>query len=471
VKYKQLLGNSLVAFFAQGVGTLAGLVTALIVPKVLGIVGFGYWQLFIFYTSYIGFFHLGLNDGAYLKSGGVSRAQIDKRLSNSVFWVGMAYQSAFVLVASVIVWTSSADSDRKLVLFSSAAVLILLNSAAYLGFIFQAMNETKLYSYSIIVDRFIFAALVIVGVAMRVSDFRFYIGAFIVGKLLSLMYCVVKGWDFFRSGLVPFLEASREALDDIRVGSKLMFANIASMLILGVVRFAIDGHWGIVVFGKVSFALSLAMFIMQFVMQVSMVLFPALRQSSAQERRRVYRTMSEILDLLMPFVFVLYFPMVMVLDRWLPQYHQSFFYFALLLPICIFDGKMDVTCTTFFKVLRNERLLLVINLAMLLLSAVLTWVQVSLFDSLIGVLLSVVGVLILRSIVSEMILNREMGLSFPITIVAPIMLSVLFVLSVVLLPSLWALVVNSLAYGIGLIVFRGRLQGIAEKINAMKTHG
>lgn len=470
VKYKQLLGNSLVAFLAQGVGTLASLVTAVIVPKVLGVVGFGYWQLFIFYTSYVGFFHLGLCDGAYLKLGGVSRTDIDKRRSNSVFWIGMAYQSIFVVIASVMVWMSSADSDRKLVLFSSVVVLLLLNAATYLGYIFQAMNETKLYSYSVIVDRFAFAVLVIICVAFRVKDFRFYIGSFIIGKILSLIYCVVKGRDFFHSGLVPFRAAVKEALDDIRVGSKLMFANVAGMLILGVVRFAIDGHWGIVVFGKVSFALSLAMFIMQFVMQVSMVLFPALRRSSSQEQRRLYRAMSEILDLVMPFVFVLYFPIVMILDRWLPQYHQSFFYFAILLPICIFDGKMDITCTTFFKVLRRERLLLAINVSILLLIILLTWIQVSLFDSLIGVLLSAVGVLILRSIASEIILNREMNLSFPITIVVPIALSVLFVLSVVLLPTLWALAANCFAYVVALVAFRKQLQGIGKQISRMRVH-
>jgi O-antigen/teichoic acid export membrane protein len=269
---------------------------------------------------------------------------------------------------------------------------------------------------------------------------------------------------------VPFRAAVKEALDDIRVGSKLMFANVAGMLILGVVRFAIDGHWGIVVFGKVSFALSLAMFIMQFVMQVSMVLFPALRRSSSQEQRRLYRAMSEILDLVMPFVFVLYFPIVMILDRWLPQYHQSFFYFAILLPICIFDGKMDITCTTFFKVLRRERLLLSINVSILLLSILLTWIQVSLFDSLIGVLLSAVAVLILRSIASEIILNREMDLSFPITIVVPIALSVLFVLSVVLLPTIWALVANCFAYVVVLAAFRKQLQGIGKQISRMRVH-
>jgi O-antigen/teichoic acid export membrane protein len=239
VKYKQLLGNSLIAFCSQGIGTLASIATALLVPKVLGVVGFGFWQLFIFYTSYVGFFHLGLCDGAYLKLGGVQRREIDKPRSNSVFWLGMGYQSIFVLLASLIIWISSADLDRKLVLFSSAVVLILVNASTYLGYMFQAMNETRLYSYSVIVDRLAFAVLVISCVLLRVSDFRFYIASFIAGKSLSLFYCIIKGW-FFRSGTIPLPDTFKETLDDIRVGSKLIFANTASMLILGVVRFAID---------------------------------------------------------------------------------------------------------------------------------------------------------------------------------------------------------------------------------------
>jgi O-antigen/teichoic acid export membrane protein len=465
VKLKELLGNSIVAFLSQGIGTLASLITALIVPKVLGVGGFGYWQLFIFYTSYVGFFHLGLCDGAYLKLGGIQRGVINKPHVNAVFWVGMLYQSVFVLVASAIIWTSSANLDRKVVLFSSAAVLILVNAATYLGYVFQAMNETKLYSYSVIVDRSIFAMLVVICVFLQVTDFRFYVASFLIGKVFSLAYCVTKGADFFRSGLEPFYSAIKEAFDDIRVGSKLMFANVASMLILGVVRFAIDGHWGIVIFGEVSFALSLATLVMQFVSQMSMVLFPVLRLSQPEGQRRIYRTMSEILDLLMPIVFILYFPAVMILDRWLPQYHQSFLYFGFLLPICIFDGKMDITCATFFKVLRRERLLLIINVVMLSLSAFLTWLQVCVFESLTGVLVSVVVVIVLRSLVSEAILNKQMKLSFPLTILVPIALSLVFAASAMKLTTINALVLNCCAYALVMVVFRNRLSTIAMDVH------
>ena len=42
----------------------------LIIPKLIGVEEYGYWQLYIFYTSYIGFLHFGWNDGIYLRYGG-----------------------------------------------------------------------------------------------------------------------------------------------------------------------------------------------------------------------------------------------------------------------------------------------------------------------------------------------------------------------------------------------------------------
>ena len=77
--YKKLLENFSVAIISQGVGFILSAITALIVPKVLGITEYGYWQLFIFYTSYTGFFHLGLNDGFYLLKSGQTRNSLDER--------------------------------------------------------------------------------------------------------------------------------------------------------------------------------------------------------------------------------------------------------------------------------------------------------------------------------------------------------------------------------------------------------
>ena len=48
--------------------------------KLIGVEKYGYWQLYLFYTSYVGFFQLGWNDGIYLRYGGEDYNNLDKGL-------------------------------------------------------------------------------------------------------------------------------------------------------------------------------------------------------------------------------------------------------------------------------------------------------------------------------------------------------------------------------------------------------
>lgn len=93
--YRSILSNFSVALGAQGLSTLVGLLTSLIVPKLLGVADFGYWQLFIFYTTYLSLFTLGLNDGVYLIEGGKRRDETNKKQLASQFWVECGYQFIF----------------------------------------------------------------------------------------------------------------------------------------------------------------------------------------------------------------------------------------------------------------------------------------------------------------------------------------------------------------------------------------
>jgi hypothetical protein len=74
MNFNTLARNIAVAFLAQGVSFFASIAMSLLVPKVLGVETYGYWQLFGFYASYSGFFMLGLNDGIYLIEGGKTRS-------------------------------------------------------------------------------------------------------------------------------------------------------------------------------------------------------------------------------------------------------------------------------------------------------------------------------------------------------------------------------------------------------------
>ena len=63
MNYSSIARNTMIAFAAQFISLSVSVVMSLLVPKIVGVADYGYWQLFMFYTTYSGFFHLGLNDG------------------------------------------------------------------------------------------------------------------------------------------------------------------------------------------------------------------------------------------------------------------------------------------------------------------------------------------------------------------------------------------------------------------------
>ena len=443
---------------------LVSIVMALVVPKVLSVNEYGYWQLFIFYTSYAGFFLFGLNDGVYLLNGGKLRNEIDKSSIGSQFRLGVLSQMLLGVILALFSLYFASDTDRLFVLVSFSVYLVAANISGYLGYVFQSMNETRLFSFSVVLDRLAFLAPLLVMVFLRVSDFRPYVIAYLVSKAISLAWCCWEARDILSAPPLGVPEAVRESIASIRVGFKLMIANVADMLILGVARALVDAVWGIEAFGRVSFSLSLVNFFITFVTQASMVLFPALRQSGEGERRAVYRGMRDAMEVAFPAVYALYFPMAWLLSAWLPQYAESMRWLAVLLPVCVFNTKMDVCCTTYFKVLRQERVLLAVNVVTVAASAVTSLAGVFALGSLEAVLVGAVCCIAARSAWSELRLDREMGVGRSPMLAPELLLTAAFVALALLLPGAWALLAYCALYGAYLVANRGEVASIVVRV-------
>lgn len=439
MNYKKLVTNALVAFSAQGISLVVSFVMSLLVPKVLGVASYGYWQLFIFYAGYSGFFHFGLNDGVYLVEGGKSRNEINKVIINSQFRVAVWLQVLIGAIVCLLSVVTSPEEERVFVIYAFSFYTVISNLQLYLGYVFQAMNETKLFSFSTMLDRLIFLVPLLACVVLHVSDFRTYIVLYCFSRLCSLAYCCWQGRDFFKAGVLSCKKSVRLAASSIRIGFGLMLANVANILILGIARALVDYAWGIEAFGCVSFSLSMVNFFTSFVSQASMVLFPALRQGSEDERRSFYQAIRDAMEVFFPGIYMFYFPMVELLSAWLPQYAESMGYFALLLPVCVFNTKMDICCTTYFKVLRKEKLLLAVNVATVVGSAIFSLIGVYCLDSIEAVLIGAVTCIVLRSFFSERYLNnclhalpthnplQEVALTFAfivLTLRAPVLIAI-----------------------------------------------
>lgn len=467
MNYRNIAKNFSIAVISQGVSLAMSILTSLLVPKILGVEQYGYWQLFIFYIGYCGLFQLGLDDGVYLINGGNTRETLDKKSINSQFWYGLVYQVAISVAVAAIALFGDFGPERQFVLCCTAVFVIVQNAAYYFGYILQALDETKRFSYSIMVERFIYLVPLAILLITRVVDFRPYVIAYIFSSVCQLIYICSHTRDVLTAGILDIRTGYSEVAKSIRAGSKLMLANAASTLILGAARFVIDGTWGIKTFGELSLALSMVNFFLNFMSQASMVLFPALRRSSEQELGRFFVHTSELMSLLFPAVYVLYFPLVTILSWWLPQYANSFIFLAYLLPVCVFDSKMNITCTTYMKVKRREGKLLAINATTAGIAAILCVVSAHVFGSVHLVISSAVVAIIGRSFYTENLIYKELGLGKQ-EVLAPweIAITIMFVLVTAALSPIAALLIYSGAYCCYLLAFKKKTH---ELLGALKS--
>ena len=406
---KRILRNILYAFAAQGISLLLSVLTSLILPKFFDKANYGYWSLFLFYTGYTGFFHFGLNDGVYLKIGGIEYADMDKKLLGAQFRFGALFQS--IIGIGIVLWAVLAgnSADAQFVFIMTAVYMLLYNLTLYLGCIFQAANETRLYSMSVMIDKIVFMAAILALFVLKSSDYKVYVWLYMAAKLCAMIYCVYKGREVVFAGRIPMSDTVKETLDSMKIGINLTIANIASNLILGGGRFIIDRYWGIEDFGEVSFSLTLTNFFLLFVSQISMVLFPALRQIDEKRQKELFDMSKHVLNVILPVVFLAYIPAKELLRLWLPQYEVSLAYMAILLPMCIFDGKMNLVCATYFKVLRKERFLLCVNLFSMALSVCLCLLGAYGLHSIDAIILFMVCAIGVRYFISQIFLEKLLG--------------------------------------------------------------
>lgn len=403
--------NLAFSFSSQGLQFVQSVLMSLLIPKVLGIEEFGFWQLFIFYTQYGGFFHLGLNDGVTLKIGGdyyesLNFASLGVQLRLSII-------SQILFLLPFLIWgVNSVNSQRCFVSILSCIFILTNNISSFLSYVFQATNRIKEYSFSRVIDTVCFLIFLAFFLIIKVSDFRCYVIIYLLGRFLGLVYCGVEAreilWHFiFQSyNNVYFYNF----ISNVKNGLSLVLANIASMLILGFGRFLVDKVYGIESFSKISFMIMIANFFLTFLNQASLVLFPELRRRDYSKQRNFFVKTSKVFASVAPLFLLFYFPIAYVLPMWLPDYSDSLVYLLFLLPLCFFDGKMQLVGNTMFKVINDMRGLLFCNFFSLCLSIGLVSLSIFVLKNILFAVISMLIAIIIRGYMADFIMRKKMVL-------------------------------------------------------------
>ncbi|MGO4694205.1 lipopolysaccharide biosynthesis protein [Paenibacillus sp. 2TAB26] len=452
IKARSFINNFSYTITANFISLLISVLVVLIVPKLIGVEDYGYWQLYVFYASYVGFLQFGWTDGIYLRYGGAEYNEIDKRLFFSQFWMLVCSQ---IIIAGLIIIPTlnlSDNIDRQFVLVMVSLCMIVMGTRAMLVFILQATNRIKEYSQIIMIDRVLYCFLIVAFILAGIRDYELLISADLIGKFISLLCAMFYCRDIVYQKISNVLFNVRETFENISVGIKLMFANIASMLIIGVVRFGIERSWDISTFGKVSLTLNISNFVMLFINAVGIIMFPVLRRTSEERLPNIYVSMRDFLMVILLAALLLYFPLNATLSAWLPKYSDSLKYMALLFPLSVYEGKTALLTNTYLKTLRKEKLMLKINMISLILSVGITIFTTILNENLNLAIVSIVLLLAIRSILAEFYLSKILGISIYKDTFLDLLMTVYFILIAWYINTWIAVILYAIAYLVYFII-------------------
>lgn len=421
-----LVKNMSYSLLANLFSMIVSVLSVLVLPKILSGEGYGYYQLYIFYSGYVGYLQLGWIDGIYLRYGG----QYFDKLEKDKFCSQIKLFTIFTLLLSflIVVLSFSFVKSYSLICIMIAIYTLLYLPRTLLQTILQTTNQIREYAKITLFGRTIFGILILILALLKCNNYIYYVLSDIIGRLVALILSMIYCSSLIFTKQEKISKAIKEAKDNMHVGINLMLSNLASLLIIGIVRFFIQLKWDVVTFGKVSLTVSISNLLLIFITAISVTLFPMLKRAEKSKLMPYYNKIQTITITLILFCMIFYYPLSRILTYWISNYSESIKYVALLFPMCLYECKMNLLINTYLKTLRKEKQMLTINIIMIIISLIASMVVIFVFENLNLAILLIMILSMIRCIISEIYLSKVMEFSVWKEIISEALMSLVFIL-------------------------------------------
>ena len=448
VSNRKIAVNLIMSVLAQIISIVVSFILGFIVPKYIDEFQYSYWQTFILYVGYVGVFHFGLLDGIVLRYSQYDFDELDKPRVRSQFQLLLTFNSILTLIGCIVSAFLFDIVTKEIVILVSIGV-ITKNIFTYTSYSFQITNRITKYAVLVIAQRAVYAIFIVILLACRVNNFMWYCIADLFGDVFAIFLGAIFNRGMYFGKALPIAECFKEAWLNISSGIMLMVANFSSSLLVGGAKMMIQWRWDELVFGQVSFSFSVSNLFLTFVTAISVVLFPSLKRLKEEELPDIYTKIRNVISPLLFFAMIVYFPGCWILEKWLPNYTDSLVYLGILLPIIIFSSKVSLLTNNYLKAYRKEKLMLVINVVSVLLGMAIFAIGAYILNNLEFVLYSLVTVIMLRSVASEIAVTRIIKKNISKDFIVEFAMTVAFIAAVRCLDLWWA----CLAYACALVVY------------------
>ncbi|WP_162848611.1 oligosaccharide flippase family protein [Paenibacillus nanensis] len=366
---KRGIVNTIYVIGAQSVSFLLSIARTLMLPMLLGVTNFGYWSVYLLYMSYAGVLALGYNDGIYLKYGKYSYQDLPKKNFRSGLRLFILLQFVITMLVCIFLLFET-NSDKQLALYWVAMNIPIAGLTGVFIYVLQITNQLKRYSFYSVLDKAIVLLAITVVFFLKIDNYLIIIIADTISRLVVLILLTITCRQLVFGKSEGSKAALKELSDNIRVGIKLMAANFSGMLVLGLGRFIIERFESVEVYSKYSFALSTTNLVLVFVSAVGLVVYPTLNRLEEKKIPIYFSQFNRILSIIMFALLIVFFPLKIFIDIYIPDYNSIFNYLPIVFSIVLIQTKMQILINPFYKVLRKENAMLIANITGLLISII-----------------------------------------------------------------------------------------------------
>lgn len=426
IRAGSFLHNLSFVFGAQMLVLIISVARAFILPKFLSVEGFGYWEIYWFYTSYVGIFCLGYNDGIYLKYGECNVEQLPMDQIRSGNRLYTAFLSIATVFALFFISKTVQDKQAAFSLYFAALNIFTLGLTSLFIYVFQITAQFKKYSIYSVLDKIAVLVTILLLVIVNEKNFRYVVIADCLFKFVVLVLMVQKMPGMLFGSYTGNRSAFYFLIENMGVGIKLMIANLMSMLLIGAGKFIVQYFGDITDFAMYSFGVSITGLVLTAVTAIGLVLYPTIKRIPQSSHAQVFHKVNVSTRVLGLASLLIYFPMYYFVEWFYPQYISVLSYLYLLFLIVYFQCKISLLNNTFYKVLRLETKMLVANLSCVLLFIILALVLYPHFLQMKTIALCTMVAMLFRCYASEISLSKSLEIKVDKRIVLELSLVLLF---------------------------------------------
>ncbi len=358
-KQKSILRDTIKITISNFIKLLSGVAVGFLLPKILGFTDYGYYKTFTLYATYVSLFRFGISEGIYLKFGGRSFTELDKEKFRfySIFFLILEF---IISLISILIWIVFFVNEYKFIFICISIYSLFINITEFFQMISQATSRFNELSIRYIIQSLLTTASIVILYFIKKNidntiNYKIYLIIYLfIIFILSIWYVFT-----YRSIIFGKKAKLKDSYQDIllfiKIGIPLLIANLCSTFILNLDRQFVNIIWQVTdsdnTYSIYAFAYNMLSLVTTATAAISTVIYPTLKKTTEDTLKHNY---SRLISIILAFVFaamISYYPLVFVVNNFLPKYNDSLIYFRVIFPGLACQSAITIIMHNYYKVL------------------------------------------------------------------------------------------------------------------------